>query len=94
MEGKIGGGIEVTERRGRRWKQLLDDLKERGRCWKSKEEALYRPLWRTGFGRGYGTIVRRTSELMCNMETLTVVSTTKIMCKYSQTQFCNNKRRS
>jgi hypothetical protein len=27
-EGKIKGRIEVTERRGRRRKQLLDDLKE------------------------------------------------------------------
>jgi hypothetical protein len=27
IEGKVKGGIEVTERRGRRWK-LLDDLKE------------------------------------------------------------------
>ena len=28
IEGKIEGRIEVTERRGRRCKQLLDDLKE------------------------------------------------------------------
>ena len=37
---------------------------ERGRCWKLKEEALDRPLWGTGFGTGYGTVVRRTSELI------------------------------
>jgi hypothetical protein len=29
MEGKIKGGIEVTGRRGRRRRKLLDDLKER-----------------------------------------------------------------
>ena len=30
IEGKIqGGGIEVTERQGRRCRKLLDDLKER-----------------------------------------------------------------
>jgi len=29
IEGKIKGGIEVTGRRGRRHKKLLDDLKER-----------------------------------------------------------------
>jgi hypothetical protein len=29
MDGKIEGRIEVTERRGRRRKQLPDDLKER-----------------------------------------------------------------
>jgi hypothetical protein len=29
IEGKIEGGIQVTGRKGRRLKQLLDDLKER-----------------------------------------------------------------
>jgi len=29
IEGKIKGGLEVTERRGRKCKKLLDDLKER-----------------------------------------------------------------
>ena len=29
IEGKIKGGIEVTGRRGRRRKKLLDDLKDR-----------------------------------------------------------------
>jgi hypothetical protein len=33
IEGKIKGGIEVTGRRGRRCRKLLDDLKERrGAC--------------------------------------------------------------
>jgi hypothetical protein len=40
IEGKIEGRIEVTERGGRRRKQLLDDLKEKRGYWKLKEEAL------------------------------------------------------
>jgi hypothetical protein len=45
----------VTGRKGGRHKHLLDDLKENRGYWKLKEEALDRPLWRTGFGRGCGT---------------------------------------
>ena len=52
----IEGKIEVTERRGRKHGQQLDDFKEtRGYC-KSKEEALDRTVWRTGFGRGFSFI--------------------------------------
>jgi hypothetical protein len=54
--------IEMKERRGRRRKQLLDDLKEKRIYWKLKEEALDRTLWRTRFGRGYGPVVRQTAE--------------------------------
>jgi hypothetical protein len=61
IEGKLEGRIEMTGRRGRRRKQLLDD-KEKRRYWKLKEEALDRILWRTRFGRGYGTVVRQTTE--------------------------------
>ena len=43
-------GIEVTGRRGRRSRELLDDLKEsRGYC-DSKEVAVDRTVWRGGFG--------------------------------------------
>jgi hypothetical protein len=62
IEGKLEGRIEMTGRRGRRRKQLLDDLKEKRGHWKFKEEALYRTLWRTRFGRGYGPVVRQTAE--------------------------------
>jgi hypothetical protein len=41
------GRIEMTGRRGRRCMQLLDDLKEKRRYRKLKEEALDRTLWRT-----------------------------------------------
>ena len=50
IEGKIKGGIEVTRRRGRRRKKLLDDLKERRGYSHLKEEALDRTkessLWK------------------------------------------------
>jgi hypothetical protein len=59
MEGKIGGKKEVTGRRGRRRKQLLNDLKETRGYWELKEEALDRTLWGTRFRRGYGTVVRQ-----------------------------------
>ena len=53
----------MTGRRRRR-KQLQDDLKEtRGYC-KLKEEALEGTLWRTRFGRGYGPVVRQTTDNM------------------------------
>jgi hypothetical protein len=62
IEGKLEGRIEMMGRRGRRPKQLLDDLKEKTRYWKLKEEALDHILWRTRFGRGYGSVVRQTTE--------------------------------
>jgi hypothetical protein len=62
MKGKLEGRIEMTGRRGRRLKQLLDDLKEKRNYWKLKEEALDRTLWRTHFGRGYEPVVRQATE--------------------------------
>jgi hypothetical protein len=62
IKGKLEGRIEMAGRRGRRRKQLLDDLNEKKRYWKLKEEALDRTLWRTRFGRGYGPVVRQTTE--------------------------------
>jgi hypothetical protein len=62
IKGKLEGRIEMTGRRGRRCKQLLDDLKEKRRYWKFKEEALDRTLWRSRFGRGYIPVVRQTKE--------------------------------
>jgi hypothetical protein len=43
------GRIEVIRKRGKRRKQLLDDLNEKKRYRNLKQEA---PDW---FGRGYGT---------------------------------------
>jgi len=60
VEGKIKGGIEVTGKRGRRRRKLLDDLKERSGYPHSREEALY-PMWGARFGRGFGPVVRQTA---------------------------------
>ena len=60
IEGKIKGGIEVTGRRGRRRRKLLDDLKERRGYSQLKEEFLDRTVWRAGFGRGFGPVVIQT----------------------------------
>jgi hypothetical protein len=64
IEGKIKGGIEVIGRRGRRRRKLLDDLKERRGYSHMKEEALDRTMWRAGFGRGFGPVVRQTAKWM------------------------------
>ena len=62
IEGKIKGEIEVTRRRGRRRKKLLDDLKDRRGYYHLKEEALDRTMWRNRFGRGVGPVVRQITE--------------------------------
>jgi hypothetical protein len=61
-EGKIQGGIEVTERQGRRLKKLLDGLKERREYSHLKEKTLDRTMWRARFGRGFGPVVRQTTK--------------------------------
>ena len=58
IEGKIKEGIEVTGRRGRRRRKLLDDLKERRGYSHLRKEALDRTIWRACFGRGFGHDVR------------------------------------
>jgi hypothetical protein len=54
----------VTGRRGRRHRKLLDDLKERRGYSHLKEKALDRTMWRAGFGRGFGPVVRQTAKWM------------------------------
>ena len=49
IEGKIKWGVEVTGRRGRRRRELLDDLKERRGYSQFKEEALDSAMRRAGF---------------------------------------------
>jgi hypothetical protein len=61
IEEKIKGRIEVTGRRGRRSRKLLDDLKERRGYSHLKEEALGLTLWRARCGRGFGPVVRQTT---------------------------------
>ena len=53
----IEGKIEVTRRRGRRRKKLLDDLKDRRGYCLLKQEALDRTMWMNSFGRGFGPVV-------------------------------------
>jgi hypothetical protein len=60
IEGKIKGETEVTRRRGRRRKKLLDDLKDKRGYSYLKEEALYRTVWRNCFGTGFGPVVSQT----------------------------------
>jgi hypothetical protein len=57
IEGKIKEGTEVTGRRGRRHRKLLDERKER-----RKEEALDRTMWTARFGRGFGPAVGQTAK--------------------------------
>jgi hypothetical protein len=60
IAGKTEGRIKVKGRPGRRRKKLFDGLNETRGYWKLREEELNRPLWRPGFGRGYGPFVRQT----------------------------------
>ena len=62
IEGKIKGEMEVTRRRGRRSKKLLDGLKD-GRGYSHlNEEALDRTMWRNRYGGGFGPLVRQNTE--------------------------------
>ena len=62
IEGKIKGKMEMTRRRGRRRKKLLDDLKDRREYSHLKEEALDRTIWRNHFRGGFGPVVRQITE--------------------------------
>jgi hypothetical protein len=62
IEGKIKEEMEVTRRRGRRRKQLLDDLKNRRGYSHLKEEALDCTVWRNHFGRSFEPVVRQNTE--------------------------------
>ena len=62
IERKMKGGIEVTGRRGRKRRKLLDDIKEMRGYSQLKEEALDRTVWRAQLGRGFGPVVRQTTK--------------------------------
>ena len=51
----------MTGRRIRR-RKLLDDHKERRGYCHLKDEAVDRTVWRNRFGRGFGPVVRQTTE--------------------------------
>ena len=61
IEGKIKGEMEVTRRRGRRRRKLLDDLNHRRVYSRLKEEALDRTVWRNRFGGGFGPVIRQNT---------------------------------
>jgi hypothetical protein len=70
IEGKIKGRIEVTGRRAKRHRKLLNDLKERRECSYLNEEDLDRTMWRARFGRGFGPVVKQiTKGMECNSHT-------------------------
>ena len=54
--------MEVARRRGRRLKNLLDDLKDRRGHSHLKEEALDRTMWSHRFGGGIGPVVTQNTE--------------------------------
>jgi hypothetical protein len=62
IEGKIKGEMELTRRRGRRRRKLLDDLQERRGSSHLKDEALYHTKWRARFGRVFGLALRQTPK--------------------------------
>jgi hypothetical protein len=62
IEGNIKGSIDITGKRRRRSKQLLENLKETRGYWKLQEEELDCPLSRTRFGKVYRPVVRQTTE--------------------------------
>jgi len=54
----------IEERRRGRMssKQLLNGVEEKRRYWNFKEEELDRTVWGTGFGRGYGNVLKQTTQ--------------------------------
>ena len=62
IEGKIKGEMQMTRRRGRRRRKLLDDLKDRRGYSHLKEEALDRTMWRNRFGGGTEPVGRQNTE--------------------------------
>ena len=62
IEGKIKGEIEVTRRRGRRRRKLLEDRKDRRGYYHLKEETLDHTTWRNHFGESFDPVVRQNTE--------------------------------
>jgi hypothetical protein len=63
MGGNIEGRIEVTGTRGRRRKQLLDELKKKGGYWNVKNETLDLPSYRNCCERCHVPVARQTTKL-------------------------------
>jgi len=54
--------VEGKRRRGRRFKQLLDERKGKRRYLYLQEEALDCTVWRTRFGKVYGPVARKATQ--------------------------------
>ena len=64
IEGKIEGRIAVKGRRGRRSKQLMDELNETGGYSKLNLEVPDHTLWGNGFGTAYGPVLTENAGRM------------------------------
>ena len=62
IERKIKGEMEVTRRRGRRRRKLLDDLKDTREFSHLKEKALDCSMGRNHFGGSFEPVVRQNTE--------------------------------
>jgi hypothetical protein len=62
IEGTIMGGIEVTERRGKRGSKLLNDFKERRGYSHLKKKTLDHTMWRACSGKGFGPLIRQNTK--------------------------------
>jgi hypothetical protein len=97
IEGKIDGRMEVTGRRGKSCKELLDDLKEKRGYWKLKQEAADRSVLRTSFRETvYAPVVREARELLLLLLLLYLLSiysyvpeTDQVSTIYSIAAICN-----
>ena len=85
----VKGGMEVTRRRGRRRKKLLDDLKERRGYSHLKEEALDRTMWRNRFGGGFGPVVRIRNDV--SRQKVSGVDRLRQTCDLNKTVTLNRK---
>ena len=52
----------MTGRRGRGRRKLLYELNERRGYCHLKEEVLDRTMWRAGFGRDFGSVLRQNTK--------------------------------
>jgi hypothetical protein len=77
IEGKKNWGTEVTGRRGRKRRRLLDDLKERRWYTRLKKESLDRTMWRARFGRDFGPVVRQTAKWMNEWMNISLIKWTR-----------------
>jgi hypothetical protein len=66
IKGKIKREMEVTRRRERSRKKLLDDFKDRRGYFHLKEKAVDRTMWGNRwdrFGSGFGPVGRQNTEI-------------------------------